>query len=425
MSGYGTTTMPAQSSEKSQARWTKLSPADLSKIEVNAVATQGTNPSQMLLYPAPATSPTSADQPIPTQPEPHEAPSQSGIYTVEWSTAGILNRAITTVSAPPEPASKAIVVVPDYTWAAYCRSYGGNLYRDTPAKGIHSLRPTCADEGSIHHPGLNPISYIRERFGEVDVVAQSRISRDSSYNLRKWQTVILFGHDEYWTNRLRRQLVKAVKSGSGLLSMSGNTGYRFLRDNGKRMWRGGSWGAKRGNQLASLLGGKFRWAGYDLTRTEEIGVQWNAATKKKLEGVGWPATGYPPKQVSTATGIRVTRPQDPLLRGTGLERGDWIPGANRVESDGFPVRGKSPKSLANVRSMKLIGEAWNWIGSWGNTTVGKSARGRFTRSAVIRHHRYGQGRVVSLSSIGWMLQFETGDQTVRQITDNALRLVSR
>ena len=71
--------------------------------------------------------------------------------------------------------------------------------------------------------------------------------------------------------------------------------------------------------------------------------------------------------------------------------------------------------------MRLVGEAWNWIGKFGDPTTGKPAKGRFTRYAVIRRHRFGQGRVVSLSSIGWMLQFGTGDQTVRKITGNALR----
>ena len=57
--------------------------------------------------------------------------------------------------------------------------------------------------------------------------------------------------------------------------------------------------------------------------------------------------------------------------------------------------------------------------------TGKPAKGEFTRSAVIRRHRFGSGQVVSLSSIGWMLQFGTGDSTVLKITDNAFRLASK
>ncbi len=427
-----------------QPQWRQLSPADQSSIEITGVAEQKIGSKEMLLYAAPTTTPTTPKKPIPTQPQQYEAPSQSGIYAVEWSTAGSLNRAIATVSSPPRPTSDAVIILPDYTWAAYCASYGGNLYRDTPAKGIHLRRPACAGSGSVHHPALNPISHFRKNVGEVDVIAQSRLSQDRRYKLRKWSTIVLYGHDEYWTDRLRKQIVQAVKRGSGLLSMSGNTGYRILKDDGKRIRRTGYWQKDKSSQVTSLLGGKFRWAGYDVTRLEAMGVRWNRRTIASLEKTGWSATGYPPEQEPDATGIRVARPGDPIFRGTGLKRGDWIPGTNRVETDGFPMSGKDPKSLENVKSMKLAGEAWNWsgrsgcaaaVGGCGGCAVacmsaaavnaGKPAKGEFTRSAVIRRHRFGSGQVVSLSSIGWMLQFGTGDSTVLKITDNAFRLASK
>jgi len=179
------------------------------------------------------------------------APTAQGVYNMCLGDCHQIAPLI--VSANPDhPTASIVVIVPDFTWQAYNPMGGGSLYTDFKTHkdgktyfvfgrssknplGLHALskvslnRPLLAtapngiNEDEV--PGNNPFAFLKSQGYNYDVVSQTALSH-YNYDLSRYKTIVLYGHDEYWTDHIATSLVEAVRGGSNLLNLSGNTGYR-------------------------------------------------------------------------------------------------------------------------------------------------------------------------------------------------------
>jgi hypothetical protein len=122
------------------------------------------------------------------------------------------------------------------TWQAY-NSYGGaSLYRgpghspETRARVVSFQRPyytsnTPTDSMTFLRHELPLISYA-EQLG-LDVTYWTDLDLDASNvaQLSRHRALVLLGHDEYWTNPMRRTVEAAVAGGMNLLSLGANQAY--------------------------------------------------------------------------------------------------------------------------------------------------------------------------------------------------------
>lgn len=415
----------------------------------NAIATWDPIHQEACLYNADSlTAPSSSDEPWVTKgdckiwrPEPG---TPSGVYVLSWQSGK--SRALVTLSAPPSEAQpgRLLVIVPDFTWQAYDLVKNGSFYFESVGKKsenfstrkLNLLRPLDfqAVGDPINYPPAaqlypfaNPIQFLRTHFKAVDVVAQSDIDA-YGYDLSKYQTIVLYGHDEYWTPRLRNSIDAAVANGSSLLNLSGNTGYRKLVREGEVIGfekptaenpATSIWGEIKGDSAPiKLLGATY--LGEPLGKRQNTPIKLSRRLVKKLHREGFPSS-IPTKQIlAYSAGMLVKDGNDPLFRNTGLKTGDFFGQASKVvsiEIDGIP-------ELPNGEIDKVF------LREFGNTPVNAAAEiwtnarkqdsAAHLRAGTLVRTTFGKGKVFSAGPIGWAYSIACDDQEVRQITLNAL-----
>lgn len=357
--------------------------------------------------------------------------AEPGIYDATWDDGTSIAPLIVSTS-PYTRKSNVVVLVPDYTWHAYSDTGNGSFYvstePDRTKRRVSMERPLRFERSDREIPDgyanpvmpfANPIAFLREQLGSVDVVAQSLIDT-LPYDLSKYDMVVLYAHDEYWTPSLRARIEAAVSSGTSLLNMSGNTAYRKLIRTGTVLGaepQGTIWGANPADTTISELTGAA-FLGYPLDLT----LQKNKSSVRLALYNRYRRNGFP-KSVRYSRFLKYTsgmvaRPgSNPLFAGTRLARGGFFgvrSHALGVEVDGLPLgrRGQSIASWESGRDPALtVVSADGWVGSRG------------TRGGVIVQHWFGSGRVVTIGSIQWAKALVGGDPDVAAITANAARML--
>lgn len=347
---------------------------------------------------------------------------RSGLYRVRWNSDGGPQSALLTVSASPKkPTSDVVVIVPDFTWQAYNKTGGGNLYVDTPANGIALLRP-LATRGTLvsRKPTRNPIQFIRSVHGEPDIITQSALHDNAkSYDLSEYKLIVLYGHDEYWTTQVRNEIESAVRQGTNMLNMSGNTAWHTAASDGVRLRRTGVW-YRTSRPEMRLTGVSFRFAGYTIDETNS-GVPFSLDQYEELVRTGFPNDVPYESVLERVRGFRVLNASDPLYAGTNLQNGDWFGykyWANNVETDGYPLRADGSPNVAAADGNTPAGfvplaEGWNFRGD------------KFLHSAPIVRARVGKGKVITFGSIGWTGALLKGENNVKTMTRNAIKELTR
>lgn len=335
-----------------------------------------------------------------------------GLYVVENELGVVAPLAVT--SNPKKPAASIVVVIPNYTAHAYNRVGGGSLY--TKNDWVSILRPQINSwKSSI---GYHPLGILEDAGIAYDLILQSDLDNPKfGYDLRNYESIVLYGHDEYWTGEIRRQIEAAVEAGTRLVCLSGNTCFWRLKREKNRINRNIYGHYSKDAEFGAeerLLGGAFRYAGFPImryTKPEEIDDRAN-----QLLSMGFPSKPLKEDFERYTGGIHIIDPTAELLKDTGLEQGQFLTGnwpILDVEFDGIPLDGNGNVDLEATKGfepdeLEIAAEGWGVR----NTVkhFGFGLKSRFRKG----------GYVYSLASIGWVrADLETGG-ALRQMTLNAL-----
>lgn len=155
----------------------------------------------------------------------------SGLYRAEFR-AG---EAVTTASfivkpAKPGVGSRVLALRPDFTIHAY-NDYGGGCLYPSPlgdAVAVVSFaRPT-----HIYAPGppkwSEPFLELVERIIPIEYASELDLHRDAAL-LDPYDTLLLYGHHEYWSREMRDAVDSFVGNGGRVLVFHGNIAYWQVR----------------------------------------------------------------------------------------------------------------------------------------------------------------------------------------------------
>jgi hypothetical protein len=262
----------------------------------------------------------------PTTNELHVPPEWvSGYYLAQFtSDRGGRAATIFVVRAPSSRAAPILVQVPVNTWQAYNPWGGKSLYNDNSSGGRRADRVSFDRPFS---PGyLQPLEWelhlvrFLEREG-YDVAYQTDVdtNRDPDSLLRA-RLVVVNGHGEYWTGRMRDAFERARDAGTNLAFFGANIGY---------------WQVRYENTERTLVGYKSPAdpVGDPALRT----VLFRSLDRPECQLLGVMHQGgltsgeAPPLDYTVAAAA-----DDPWLAGTGLAPGATVPGVVGPEWDTLP-----------------------------------------------------------------------------------------
>jgi hypothetical protein len=139
------------------------------------------------------------------------------------------------VRAPASQRSAILVQAAVNTWQAYNRWGGMSLYRDAAGvncKGVCTRvsfnRPYDTTTQNFWDYELPLVHFLEESGYDVSYTTDVDTDRDPGGLLRH-RLVIVAGHDEYWTKRMRDGFERARALGTNLAFMAANTGYWQMR----------------------------------------------------------------------------------------------------------------------------------------------------------------------------------------------------
>ncbi len=431
-----------------------LSSPTASDVSFNAIATWNPLKRSACLYDVASLKvPTDSAEPwaIPSDCRSWTPPvgTASGIYVASWDLGK--SKALLTLSSEPlaTKRKRILVIVPDFTWQAYNLVKNGNFYFEDvgkksanfSARKLNLLRPlnfsVVGDPLNYPsapqlYPSANPIQFLRSHFENVDVVSQSNLD-EYPYELANYQTVVLYGHDEYWTAKEKLGLENAVYAGTSLLNLSGNTGYRKLVRDGAVIGfepstpehpKTSIWGELPGDSTASKLIGAV-YLGEPFNKRQKSPVFVSTQTFRALVKDGVPKSINRGNLHRLLRGMIVKNSANPLFNGTGLKNGDFFGAASRVmavELDGIPEtpNGAFESSFTHRFGQTSISAAAD---AWANAR--SSGKSRAWRVGQLIQTTFGSGKIFTAGPIGWTRALVSGDQIVDRITLNALKYLGQ
>jgi N,N-dimethylformamidase beta subunit-like protein len=166
-----------------------------------------------------------------------EADWPSGYYVIEaeLTSGSVAGRIGTTYMIVRQPAdqqpSQVLVQVPVNTWEAYNAWGGHSLYNLSPLGAAIRVSFDRPFDHQANSPLWWEIQTARflEREG-YDVSYQTDVDTDADpTSLLRHRLVIVNGHDEYWTSKMRDGFDAALAGGTNLAFMSSNDAYWNIR----------------------------------------------------------------------------------------------------------------------------------------------------------------------------------------------------
>ncbi len=221
---------------------------------------------------------------------------------------------------------KIVILYSSNTENAYCPAGGKSLYGFNStdfkmASKVSFLRPIPLPKHSeeflrwIHTQSLPEVGYVTD------------MDMDNYQEIRKANLLIIPGHNEYWTEKARRNFDQFVNEGKDALILSGNT-----------MW----WQVRYESDNTQLV--CYRTANEDPIKSpKQKTINWN---ELQLEypilnsiGVDFSLAGFGLKHRDKGwDGFKIVNGNSPLLEGVNLAKGDIIP-LPSDEYDGTLVSG--------------------------------------------------------------------------------------
>jgi len=250
----------------------------------------------------------------------------------------------------PRAAGTVVVVSADTTWQAY-NAYGGySLYHGPDGRvqdravAVSFDRPYGTETGqgaSEYGQNMQPLVALVERLGiEADYVSDVDVDRDPQL-LDGARAVVLTGHDEYWSMRMRAALLRARDHGVNLAFLGANSGYRHIR------FEPSGTGARRVEvcykvpSLDPLYG----------RNNADVTGQWRYPPDSRPESV---LTGVSYRGNPVRADMIVTDPSAWLLAGTGARLGLRLPGVVGPEFDRVDLTEPTPHPIEIVAHSPLV-----------------------------------------------------------------------
>ena len=148
------------------------------------------------------------------------------------------------------------------TWQAYNQWGGYSLYkgpdakRETRATQVSFARPYDGDGSGQFQYMEYPVIKSAEKLG-LSINYATDFDLDSNSNLlQNTKSIVLGGHSEYWTTKMRDAVDGAVDRGVNLIVFGGNTAYNRIEINGLDISNIKEW-RQLGRPEIDLLGSQF------------------------------------------------------------------------------------------------------------------------------------------------------------------------
>ena len=281
------------------------------------------------------------------------------------------------------------------TWQAYNQWGGSSLYkgpdakRETKAASVTFNRPYDGDGAGQFRYMEFPALYLAERAGhEINYITDLDLDSDPTA-LRNTKSIVVGGHSEYWTERMRGAIDTSVDRGINFVSLGGNTAYNKVTYDPKTrtmsdivMWRDPT--VKKPEAL--LLGAQYFALGVKGNYVVKSAAQWpfNVLKKgQKIVGVVGNEVDAPPtlgKRVgvevlaksgpvgdSAAFATYYTRPSGAGILNIGTN--GWVCAIDNKCPWGHTFAIKSRKQIAAVTGAIFEGLTRGPLGKWRPATI--------------------------------------------------------
>ncbi len=327
----------------------------------------------------------------------------------------------------------ALVILPTFTWQAYNDIGGGSFYTAHvgPNRKVSLKRP-IAVEGLHSAKGAIPLLKTLRDEGYNVACIDSLDLHKRAVKLSLAPVVILVGHDEYWSARMRKQIDGYIRGGGSVVVFGGNTcwwrvsvrggeisvlkGKRWGRT--KKHRRGKAVGRRRFDQWfrphiatpeEATFGSSYRFGGYSLERVVKSGP---LRLKALIETSS-------AEDIDRARAMVVTRKDHPVFAGITLPAdgrfGGEVPivhgeiDAVRLDGNGHIDRTICPHVPKEARVLATGRVVSSQIQPTGTPEVG-----------IVVESRIGRGLVLNFGSFGWWLGIYKNDPAVKRVLINAI-----
>ena len=281
------------------------------------------------------------------------------------------------------------------TWQAYNQWGGSSLYkganakRETKAASVTFNRPYDGDGAGQFRYMEFPALYLAERAGhEINYITDIDLDSDPTA-LRNTKSIVVGGHSEYWTERMRGAIDTSVDRGINFVALGGNTAYNKITYDPKTrtisnivMWRDPS--VKKPEAL--LLGAQYFALGVKGDYVVKSAAQWPFSVLKKgqkIVGVVGNEVDAPPT-VGKRVGIEVlaqsgpvgdssafatyyTRPSGAGILNIGTN--GWVCAIDNKCPWGHTFAFKTRKQIAAVTGAIFEGLTRGPLGKWRPATI--------------------------------------------------------
>ena len=210
-----------------------------------------------------------------------------------------------------------------FTWQAYNQWGGSSLYkgpdakRESKAASVTFNRPYDGDGAGQFRYMEFPALYLAERAAhEINYITDIDLDSDPTA-LRNTKSIVVGGHSEYWTDRIRGAIDTTVDRGINFISLGGNTAFNKVTYDPKTrtmsnvvMWRDPS--VKKPEAL--LLGAQYFALGVKGDYVVKSATQWPFSVLKKGEkiiGIAGNEVDAPPT-VGKRVGVEVLAQSGPI-----------------------------------------------------------------------------------------------------------------
>ncbi len=171
------------------------------------------------------------------------------------------------VISNPDSASDLTFISSVLTWQSYNQWGGSSLYkgpdgkRETRASSVSFQRPYDGDGSGQFQYMEFPVIKAAEKLG-LSINYATDIDLNSNVDLLdKTKSIVLGGHSEYWTTKMRDAVEFAVDRGVNLIVLGGNTAYNRIDIDGKEISNIKSW-RDLGRPEVTLLGSQYLTLGF-------------------------------------------------------------------------------------------------------------------------------------------------------------------
>jgi hypothetical protein len=340
------------------------------------------------------------DWPVSLQVDTAGWPTGNYLFRLDASTGG--QRYVPLDVRAPSAAGAVVVVSADTTWQAY-NAYGGySLYHGPDgafadrARAVSFDRPYGIETGagaSEYSENMRPLVSVVERLDlPADYVSDIDLDRDPRL-LAGARAVVLTGHDEYWSSRMRSALLSARDGGANLAFLGANSGYRHVR------FQPSGTGPDR-VEVCYKIPAEDPLLGRD---DMEVTGQWRSPPDPRPESV---LTGVFYQSNPVRAALVVVDPTSWLLAGTGAKAGLALPGLVAPEYDRVDLAVPTPRPIE----------------IWAHSPLTVHGRADFADAA---YYTAGNGAgVFATGTIAWIKSLEGADgPAVERITNSVTTTV--